>query len=81
MAVISEPTKVSVAAKLNNGTKDGKVQTKNLNIGDLNVGTYETNATTFNEKAMNVVNLLKPCLNKDVYEVQEILINVLRNAE
>ena len=81
MAVISDLSKVSVVAELNNGTKDDKVQTTNLSIGDLNVDTYSTNAESFNQKAMNVVNLLKPCLNKDVYEVKENLAFVLKDAE
>ena len=75
MAVISDLAKVSVVAKLNNGTKDGKVQTVSLSIGDLNVDTYE------DQKAMNIVNLLSPCLDKDVYEVQKVAVSVLRSAE
>ena len=75
MAVISDLTKVSVVAKLNNGTKDDKVQTLSLSIGDLNIDSYD------DQKAMNVVNLLKPCLNKDVYEVQKVAVSVLKDAE
>ncbi|MBR1486953.1 MAG: hypothetical protein IJ597_06850 [Synergistaceae bacterium] len=75
MAVISDLTKVSVVAKLNNGTKDGKVQTLGLSLGDLNIESYD------DQKAMNVVNLLKPCLNKDVYEVQKVAVSVLKDAE
>ena len=75
MAVISDLTKVSVVLKLNNGTINGKVQTVSLSLGDLNINTYDK------EKAMNIVNLLSPCLDKDVYEVQEIPVNVLRSAE
>ena len=75
MAVISDLTKVSVVLKLNNGTVNGKVQTISLSLGDLNIDTYDK------EKAMNIVNLLSPCLDKDVYEVQEIPVNVLNNEE
>ena len=75
MAVISDPAKVSVAVKLNNGTKDDKVQTINLSIGALNLDSYD------DQKAMNIVNLLSPCLDKDVYEVQKVAVSVLKNAE
>ena len=75
MTVVSDLTKVSVVLKLNNGTINGKVQTVSLSLGDLNINTYDK------EKAMNIVNLLSPCLDKDVYEVQEIPVNVLRSAE
>ena len=75
MAVVSDLTKVSVVLKLNNGTINGKVQTVSLSLGDLNIDTYDK------EKAMNIVNLLSPCLDKDVYEIQEIPVNVLNNEE
>ena len=75
MTVVSDLTKVSVVLKLNNGTINGKVQTVSFSLGDLNINTYDK------EKAMNIVNLLSPCLDKDVYEVQEIPVNVLRSAE
>lgn len=75
MAVVSDLTKVSVVLKLNNGTINGKVQTVSLSLGDLNINTYDK------EKAMNIVNLLSPCLDKDVYEIQEIPVNVLNNEE
>jgi len=75
MAVVSDLTKVSVVLKLNNGTINGKVQTVSLSLGDLNIDTYDK------EKAMNIVNLLSTCLDKDVYEIQEIPVNVLNNEE
>jgi len=75
MAVVSDLAKVSVVAKLNNGTKDGKVQTVSLSIGDLNINTYD------DQKAMNIVNLLSPCLDKDVYEVQKVAVSVLNTEE
>ena len=75
MAVISDLAKVSVVAKLNNGIKNDKVQTLSLSIGALNIDSYD------DQKAMNIVNLLSPCLDKDVYEVQKVAVSVLRNAE
>lgn len=75
MAVVSDLSKVSVAAKLNNGTKDGKVQTLSLSIGTLNIDRYD------DQKAMNIVNLLAPCLAKEIYEVQKTAVSVLSNSD
>ena len=75
MAVVSDLTKVSVVLKLTNGTINGKVQTVSLSLGDLNINTYDK------EKAMNIVNLLSPCLDKDVYEIQEVAVSVLETEE
>ena len=76
MAVISDLTKVSVVSKLNNGTKeDGKVQTLSLSLGTLDIDRYD------DQKAMNIVNLLKPCLSKEVYEVQKVEVSVLSISE
>jgi len=75
MAVVSDLTKVSVVAKLNNGTSaEGKLKTLSLSIGDLNIDRYD------DQKAMNVVNLLRPCLAKDVYEVQKVAVSVLSSS-
>ena len=71
MAVVRELDRVSVAAKLNNGTKDGKVQTLNLSLGTLSTDRYD------DQKAMNVVDLLKPVISKDVYTVQETKVSTL----
>ena len=70
-AVQRELTKVRVSALLNNGTKDGKVQTISLSLGTLNTGRYD------DQKAMNIVELLKPCLSKNVLETQETKVSVL----
>ena len=71
MAVVRDLNRVSVAAKLNNGTKDGKVQTLNLSLGTLSTDRYD------DQKAMNVVDLLKPVISKDVYTVQETKVSTL----
>ncbi|MBR2207432.1 MAG: hypothetical protein IJ859_01330 [Synergistaceae bacterium] len=74
MAVTSDLTKVSVVVKLNNGTtEDDKVKTLSLNLGGLNIDRYE------DQKAMNIVNLLTPCLAKDIYEVQKVAVSTLSN--
>ena len=76
MAVISDLTKVTVTAKLNNGTKeDGSVQTLSLSLGNLDIDTYD------DQKAMNIIALLKPCLAKEVYETQKAQISVLSISE
>ena len=74
MAVVSRLNKVSVAAQLNNGTQDGKVKTLSLSLGSLNVSRYD------DQKAMNIVNLLEPCLSKPVYEVQKVEVSKLTNG-
>lgn len=72
MAVVSDLTKVSVVVKLNNGTgADGKVKTLSENLGNLDVDTYD------DQKAMNITNLLRPCLAKEVYEVQKVEVSIL----
>lgn len=72
MAVVSDLTKVSVVAKLNNGTgEDGKVKTLSENLGNLDVDTYE------DQKAMNICNLLRPCLAKEIYEIQKVEVSIL----
>ena len=75
MAVLDDLTKVNVALKLNNGTKDGNVQTVDVSLGTLNINTYD------NQKAMNIINLLKPCLDKDVYKVQKVATSTLSNDD
>ena len=72
MAVISDLTKVSVVAKLNNGmSEDGKVKTLSLSLGTMNVDRYD------DQKAINIVELLKPCLAKEVYETQKVEVSTL----
>ncbi len=75
MAVISNLNKVSVTAQLNNGTKDGKVKTLSLSLGSLDVNRYD------NQKAMNIVNALEPCLSKSVYEVLKVEVSKLTNDD
>ena len=63
MAVVSDLTSVKVTMKLNNGlSEDGKVKTINQTLGSLNVDRYD------DQKAMNIVELLEPCLAKEIYE-------------
>ena len=75
MAVVRDLNRVSVAAKLNNGTKDGKVQTLSLSLGSLNTDRYD------DQKALNIVELLKPVISKSVYNVQETKISILSSED
>ena len=75
MAVVRDLNRVSVTLMLNNGTHDGKVQTRSLNLGTLSTSGYD------DQKAMNVASLLTPVLSKPVYNVQETKVSVLSNAD
>ena len=74
MAVVRDLNKVSVSLNLNNGTKDGKVQTVKLSLGTLSKDRYD------NQKAMNIKSLLVPVLNKEVLNVQETMVAILSDA-
>ena len=75
MSVQSKLTKISVNTKLNNGTKDGKVTTVNVSLGTMNTSTYN------DQKAMNIVDLLEPCLAKEVVGVQKVEVSDLTKGE
>lgn len=75
MAVISNLKSVKVNPKLNNGTKDGKVKTLSISLGTIDVNRYD------NQKAMNIVNALEPCLAKPVYEVIKTEVSKLTNDD
>ena len=70
-AVVRSLQKVSVAAKLNNGTHDGKVQTVNESLPSLDINRYD------DQKALNIIELLKPCLAKNVLQTQETKVSLL----
>lgn len=71
MSVVRDLNRVSVALKLNNGTKDGKVQTVSLSLGNLNTNRYDE------QKAINIKDLLVPVLDKEVLNVQETKVSLL----
>ena len=75
MAVVRELNRVSVAAKLNNGTKDGKVQTLSLSLGTLNTGRYD------DQKAMNIINALESFFDKEIYERLKTEVSRLANDD
>jgi len=74
-AVVRDLNRVSVSMKLNNGTKDGKVQTLSLSLGTLSTSGYD------DQKAMNIVELIKPVISKPTYNVEETKVSILSNAD
>ncbi len=73
MAVSELTLKHSVSVKLNNGTKDGIVQTVSISLGSLDKDEWDA------QKAMNIVDLMEPCLSKSIYEVQKTTTTRLMN--
>ena len=78
MAVTATPKKVSISMKLNNGVDDkGNLKTVAMNLASgtnpLNVATYD------NTKAMAIVDSLRPCLDKAVYQVEKTAVDILTN--
>ena len=71
MAVTSSLEKVTVTNLLNNGTKDGKIKTLSVSIGNLNTQHYD------DQKAMNICTLLEPCFSKPVLEVKKTAVSRL----
>ena len=64
MAAITTLEKVAVSLKLNNGTTaTGKLKTVSLSLGKLNKAAFNA------DKVMAIVNLLSPCLAKNVEQV------------
>ena len=75
MAVESRLNKVTVNMKLNNGTRDGKVVTLNQSIGSLSITDYD------DQKAMNIVDALNPCLAKNVMGATKTEVSDLVKSE
>lgn len=73
MAVSSNLESLSVVIKLNNGVSDGKVKTKSVNLGKLNIDRYE------DQNAMNICNLLAGCFDSEIYGIQKVAISGLTN--
>ena len=72
MAVITSTKKISVNVKLDNGTDEkGNVRTVNLGLGNLSLSGFDA------EKAMAVVDLIKPCLCHTVYSVEKVEVSEL----
>lgn len=73
--VVSSLVKCTVTAKLNNGMKDDTVQTVNVSLPTCNIDRYN------DQKAMNIVNLLAPCLSKSVYKVTKTEVSDMTNSD
>ncbi|MBQ6774534.1 MAG: hypothetical protein IJP48_10820 [Synergistaceae bacterium] len=76
MAVITTQQRVSCTVKLNNGTTEtGQIKTINQSLGSLKVDAFDA------QKALNIVNLLRPVLELPVYKVQNSVTNDLEAGE
>ena len=71
----SEVKKVSVNVKLENGTDtSGNIKTVSLSLGTLSKDNFDA------DKALAVVSLLAPCLNKTVNAVEKVEVSTLTAA-
>ena len=72
MAVTTTVSKVSVNVKVNNGTNaNGTTKTLSINLGSLNKDTFDAH------KAMAIVGLLAPCLEKTLNSVEKVEVSTL----
>ena len=76
MATTSTTSKVSVNVKMNNGTNtDGTAKTLSLSLGSLNKSAFDA------DKAMAIVALLEPCLEKTLHSVEKVEVSTLTDDE
>ena len=76
MAVTTTLNKVSVNVKLNNGTNaNGTAKTLSLSLGSLNKAAFDAS------KAMAIVDLLEPCLEKTLHSVEKVEVSTLADDE
>lgn len=73
MSVQSVLEKVSVTMRLDNGIVDGKQKYLTSNIATLSTTRYN------DQKAMNIVELMKPCLSKSVLAIKKTEVSNLTN--
>ena len=72
MAITSTTSKVSVNVKLNNGTNtNGTPKTLTVSLGSLNKDAFDA------DKAMAIVELLEPCLEKTINSVEKVEVSTL----
>ncbi|MBR0095417.1 MAG: hypothetical protein IJP91_09070 [Synergistaceae bacterium] len=76
MAVSSTLTKRAVAMQLNNGLKDGKVQTVSVSLGNLTTGEGYTD-----QKAYNIVSVAEQVLSKSLVKIQKVETSTIANEE
>lgn len=64
MAVVETVNKRTAYIALNNGTSaSGAVQTVNVSLGQINKDAWDA------QKAMNIAELLEPCMSKTLHAV------------
>ena len=72
MAITSTTSKVSVNVKLNNGTNaNGTPKALTVSLGALNKDAFDA------DKAMAIVGLLAPCLEKSLVSVEKVEVSTL----
>lgn len=72
MAAVTTLNKVSVNVKVNNGTTPtGTVKTLSVSLGSLNKDAFDA------DKAMAIVRLLEPCLEKALVSVEKVEVSTL----
>ena len=70
MAVTTTVSKISVNVKVNNGNN----KTLSINLGSLNKDAFNA------DKAMAIVGLLSPCLEKTVSSVEKVEVSTLTSS-
>ncbi|MBQ7154659.1 MAG: hypothetical protein IJR85_03760 [Synergistaceae bacterium] len=76
MAITTTLNKVSVSLKLNNGTSaQGTTKTISISLGSLNKDTFNA------DKAMAIVELLEPCLDKALVRTEKSEVSILTDDE
>ena len=76
MAAVATMKRFAVNVKLNAGTNsNGDVKTKTVGMGNLNY----TTATP--EKILTIVDLMAPCLENEVYTVEQTEVKTLSNVD
>lgn len=75
MAVQSVLEKISVTMRLDDGQVGGNQKYVNSNLATLSTSRYN------DQKAMNIVELMKPCLSKSVLAVKKTEVSNLVNNE
>ena len=74
MSAISTIQKNGVSVRLNDGTKQGVIQTVGVSLGTLNNSAFDA------DKALNIVDSLEPCLTKEVVRVEHTQMAYLSRA-
>lgn len=76
MAITTTLNSTKVNVKLNNGTNaNGTTRTVSFSLGSLNKAAFDA------DKAMAIVALLEPCLEKTLNSVEKVEVSTLADDE